>query len=237
MCCAPVQTLPGAAGPFGENVCSSTLRGVQRGRRLRDMHATRIPTLLLVSLLKPEASRSQVQATGWAASKAKLLDEACSRAKGHCRSLAHEQRWGKLLVKVLQGVGSEQFCMLAQDLVEPKSLLELSLHPHGSQVLRAILKQLALLLALPEMAVRCTMASSSRQALCNLLQSLYAAAKGNLAYRSFFLRCDSCDCVRKIVMSVVYGRNALARRCVAAAPCGHSWLLLFLRTVLSCRWL
>ena len=150
------------------------------------------------------ASCPQVKATGWAASKAKLLDEACARAQGNGRSLALEQRWGKLLVKVMQGVGSEQFCMLAQELVEPKALLELSLHPHGSQVLQAVLRQLALFLSLPEMAVPCENASCSRQAVCNLLRSLYDAARATLLQedtlqqlladvRGALLLCDLCS--------------------------------------------
>jgi len=124
-----------------------------------------------------------VKATGWAASKAKLLDEACARARGNGRGLALEQRWGRLLIKMLEGMGSEQFCVLAKDLVgEPTTLFELSLHPHGSQVLRAVLKQLALLLALPEMAAPCepAHASSGRLALRQLLGILYGAATGDL---------------------------------------------------------
>ena len=135
-----------------------------------------------------------VKATGWAASKAKLLDEACARARGNGRGLALEQRWGRLLIKMLEGMGSENFCVLAQDLVEePSTLFELSLHPHGSQVLRAVLKQLALLLALPEMAAprEPGHTSSSRQALRQLLEILYSTATG----------CLCCKCASELVPS------------------------------------
>jgi hypothetical protein len=161
------------------------------------------------------ASCPQVKATGWAASKAKLLDEACARAQGNGRSLALEQRWGKLLVKVMQGVGSEQFCMLAQELVEPKALLELSLHPHGSQVLQAVLRQLALFLSLPEMAVPCENASCSRQAVCNLLRSLYDAARATLLQEDTLqqlLAEAPCSCA-------IYARLRAATSClIARAP-------------------
>ena len=95
------------------------------------------------------AFSSAAAATGWAASKAKLLDEACRLARGHERALALQQRWGALLISMIRAVDAERMCALASGLFSGDTLVELAMHPHGVLVLQAQLRSLAALLALP----------------------------------------------------------------------------------------
>jgi hypothetical protein len=98
---------------------------------------------------------------------------------GNERSLAMEHRWAKLFIKVLQSVGIDKLSKLASGLVQRQTLAELSLHPHASLVLQALLRQLALFLAIPVNQGD----SIGRQSLRSLLRLLYNAATGNSCNR------------------------------------------------------
>ena len=114
---------------------------------------------------------------GWAATKARLLHEACHRVQGSERSLAQEVRWGKLLIKMLHAVAVDEFATLGAALLDRATLVELSLHPHASLVIQALLRQLALLLALPDMSRD----SAGRRHVRTLLQRLFSAGEALLA--------------------------------------------------------
>jgi hypothetical protein len=61
------------------------------------------------------------------------------RVQGNERSLAQEARWGKLLIKVLQAVSVDKLSVLGAGLLERGTLVELSLHPHASLVIQALI--------------------------------------------------------------------------------------------------
>jgi hypothetical protein len=102
-----------------------------------------------------------------------LLDEACMKARGNERNLALEQRWGQLLIKILQAAHVEQLCVLASGLIEHTTLLELALHPHASQVMQAVLRQIAALLSLPDVSFQ----TREGEAVQQLVRQLYDAAQ------------------------------------------------------------
>ncbi len=61
------------------------------------------------------------------------------RVQGNERSLVQEARWGKLLIKVLQAVSVDKLALLGSSLLERGTLVELSLHPHASLVIQALI--------------------------------------------------------------------------------------------------
>lgn len=61
----------------------------------------------LLSLRPRKPGSAQPLATGWNATRGKLLREAIEGILGQERSLSLEQRWGKVLCKVLLSAGDE----------------------------------------------------------------------------------------------------------------------------------
>ena len=95
------------------------------------------------------------------------------KARGNERNLALEPRWGHLLIKILQAAHVEQLCVLAAGLIEHTTLLELALHPHASQVMQAVLRQIAALLSLPDVSFQ----TREGEAVQKLVRQLYDAAQ------------------------------------------------------------
>lgn len=63
------------------------------------------PSILSLRPRKPGSP--QPLATGWNATRSKLLHEACLGICGHFKSLSLEQRWGKMLCKILMAASDE----------------------------------------------------------------------------------------------------------------------------------